>query len=163
MKSRGFSIVELVIVITIMGILMSLATVTFIGTKANARDSERKADLQAIALHLETYYRDNGSYPSTADLGSNPRQKLIDIDEKSLNGPELTALAQPLNYPADINTPTTQSPLFNGDQYVYQPLAYNSGNWEICTDRSTQSCRKFNLYAWLKASSGVYTITSKNQ
>ena len=53
MLRRGFTIVELIITITIMGILLVLAVVNVSGTQAQARDDERKADVESISLNLE--------------------------------------------------------------------------------------------------------------
>jgi len=56
MKRRGFTIIELIIVVTIMGILLTIGVVNLRGSQANGRDAERKVDADTIALHLETYY-----------------------------------------------------------------------------------------------------------
>lgn len=56
MHRRGFTIIELVIVITIMAILMTMGVVNFRSSQANARDTQRKTDIESIAQHLETYY-----------------------------------------------------------------------------------------------------------
>ena len=54
--NRGFTIIELVIVITIMAILLTLGVVNLRGSQANGRDAERKTDIETIAQHLETYF-----------------------------------------------------------------------------------------------------------
>lgn len=62
----GFTIVELLIVIVVIGILAALVLNTFQGVQARARDTERKTDINAIHTHLEVYYNDNGNYPVNA-------------------------------------------------------------------------------------------------
>ena len=52
-RQSGFTIVELLIVIVIIGILATLVIVTFSGVQQKARDSERKTDINAIAGQLE--------------------------------------------------------------------------------------------------------------
>jgi len=70
-KQKGFTIVELLIVIVVIGILATLVIVTFTGVQKRARDSQRKTDVKAVASHLQTYYADNeGIYPLLADLQS---------------------------------------------------------------------------------------------
>ncbi|MGB3945814.1 MAG: prepilin-type N-terminal cleavage/methylation domain-containing protein [Candidatus Saccharimonadales bacterium] len=65
-KSRsGFTIVELLIVIVIIGILASITIVAFSGVQARARDSQRQTDITAIRKAMELYFADNGTYPST--------------------------------------------------------------------------------------------------
>ncbi|MGI6278511.1 MAG: type II secretion system protein [Patescibacteria group bacterium] len=64
-KRSGFTLLELLIVIAIIGILASLAAVSYSSAQRRARDSQRQADLKAIQNALEQYYADNdGNYPS---------------------------------------------------------------------------------------------------
>ena len=67
---QGFTLVEILVVITIIGILGSLTTVTFDKAREKARDTARKQDLAAIKSTLSMYYLDNSrQYPyNTADL-----------------------------------------------------------------------------------------------
>lgn len=55
---RGFTIVEIVIVMVIMGILLGLAVLNISSSQANARDNERKTDVANIARGLETRYKE---------------------------------------------------------------------------------------------------------
>src|SRR5690348_7093470 len=66
---KGFTLVELLIVIAIIGILSTLLMTNFIGVRQRARDAQRKADVRQIQSALELYRADNGSYPAAA--GSN--------------------------------------------------------------------------------------------
>lgn len=59
----GFTIVELLIVIIVIGILAALVLNTFQGVQARARDTERRTDVNSIATQLEAYYADFGHYP----------------------------------------------------------------------------------------------------
>ena len=67
-KSKGFTIVELLIVIVVIGILATLVIVTFTGIQQKARDSKRKTDLNALDSHAEAFYASYGFYPTLADL-----------------------------------------------------------------------------------------------
>ncbi len=60
---RGFTIVELLIVIVIIGILATIAIVSFNGIQAKARDSQRLQDAKTIVQALEIYKTQNGIYP----------------------------------------------------------------------------------------------------
>lgn len=55
---RGFTIVEIVIVMVIMAVLIGLAVLNISSTQANARDNERKTDAENIARGLETRYKE---------------------------------------------------------------------------------------------------------
>ena len=60
----GFTIVELLIVIVVIGILAAITIVAFNGVQARAKDSTRSNDLTAIQKALELYKTDNGTYPN---------------------------------------------------------------------------------------------------
>ncbi|HSX08902.1 MAG TPA: prepilin-type N-terminal cleavage/methylation domain-containing protein [Candidatus Saccharimonadales bacterium] len=63
-KQKGFTLIELLLVIAIIGVLTSFLLVNFIGTKARARDAQRKSDLRQLQSALELYRADVGTYPA---------------------------------------------------------------------------------------------------
>ena len=63
---RGFTLIELMIVIVILGVLMGTILPRLTGAQSSARDTGRKADLHSIAQALETYYDYNSEYPGIA-------------------------------------------------------------------------------------------------
>jgi prepilin-type N-terminal cleavage/methylation domain-containing protein len=64
---RGFTLVELMIVMGLLGILASVVLNNFIGTIAKGRDARRKDDLKQIAKGLEAFATDFGGYPASED------------------------------------------------------------------------------------------------
>lgn len=169
MNRRGFTIVELIIVIAIMGILLVLTAVNLRSSQANARDEERKTDIESISLNLESFYRngnssstDVGRYPSTGIVGQETTI-LENIDIKVLAAPGTTVSAL---QSATVNTQSAASivptPGSNNDIYVYQPMKLVSGVWTRCTSEA-DDCRKYNLYYWREIDNTVVMVTSKNQ
>jgi len=170
MKSRGFTIVELIIVIFIIGVLLVLGVANLRSAQASARDSERQGDVDSIALNLEMFYQSGtdsssptGDYPSTVLISSGLESMqtiLRDIDIKALTAPGITDPLQTF-IAATNNTQTTAgvTPQPTIDQYVYQPI---QSNGSLCTQES-QDCKKFNLYFRSESDNNVYMITSKNQ
>lgn len=63
----GFTIVELLIVIVVIGILAAITIVAYNGVQAKARDSTRIAKVKSIAKAIDLYYVDNGKYPPIQD------------------------------------------------------------------------------------------------
>src|SRR6476659_7471535 len=88
-KEKGFTIVELLIVIVVIGILATLVIVTFSGIQQRARDTQRQTDINAIQGHLEAYYASTGNYPTLAMLlDSGFRAKYMKgLDPEALNAP----------------------------------------------------------------------------
>ena len=65
LRPRGFTLIELMVVIAIIGILSSIIVAGLNGAREGARDAERISDINNIALALALYYSDNGYYPCT--------------------------------------------------------------------------------------------------
>ena len=67
--SRGFTLMELLVVIALLGILIVVGLGSFQSATRKSKDSQRKANLKSIALALEAYYNDAGTYPSDDGAG----------------------------------------------------------------------------------------------
>ncbi len=67
-NQKGFTIIELLVVIVIIGILVALALPQLFAAQARGRDTDRKNDLKNLQQKLETYFNDNDKYPSDAQL-----------------------------------------------------------------------------------------------
>ncbi len=63
MSRRAFTLVELLVVISIIGLLSTIAIVSLNGARTKARDTKRLADIGQFQKALEVYYADNGQYP----------------------------------------------------------------------------------------------------
>lgn len=107
-KQSGFTLIEVLIVIAIIGILIGLSAVAYQAARAAGRDTKRKADLGQISGNLEIYRTDCGQYPATITFGS------------SLSGCGNTYMAL---VPSDPSSGTRI--------YRYSQLSVNS--YELCT------------------------------
>ena len=62
-KSFGFTLIEIMVTITIVAILATIGLVSFRGSVRNARDARRKADIETVRQALVLYRSDTGCYP----------------------------------------------------------------------------------------------------
>ncbi len=155
MKSRrGFTIVEVLVVISIIGIL---ATITFMGFgryQADTRDSARASQATILAESLEKYYEQNGEYPGCPALTG----AAATVTSSVLPGVE----------PQTIVTPQAASGTTNSIQCtdltsISQPdfFAYVGDNSSTCL--SGQDCLMFQLKYKQESTGQIITINSRHQ
>jgi len=64
-SNAGFTFIELMVVIVILGILAMVIAPNFMDAPDEARQSKARIDIQSIEASLKLYKLDNGVYPST--------------------------------------------------------------------------------------------------
>ena len=148
-KQKGFTLVELLIVIIIIGILATLVIVTFTGVQAKDRDSKRQTSIEAVDSHLEAFFAENGYYPTVIDLQ--------DITASTgwvatnLKGLDPAALSDPNSSPtATAATITGSAPAAGTYVYSYQASGNGCDN-TVASDKTTNACSSFVLTAELES------------
>lgn len=63
-QGKGFTVVELLIVIVVIGILATLTVIAYRGVQDSANNAAVQSDLENIGKQLMAYNARNGSYPS---------------------------------------------------------------------------------------------------
>lgn len=71
LKNKAFTLVELLVVISIMGILTVVVSASFHTIQMKARDAKRKSDLDSIAKAVNMYFADYGNYPGVGGTSPN--------------------------------------------------------------------------------------------
>jgi len=66
--SQGFTFIEMLVVVTIIGILSAVGVANFKVANQKARDGRRQGDLQQIRAALELYRTDRNAYPTTVQF-----------------------------------------------------------------------------------------------
>jgi type II secretion system protein G len=110
MKSnfKGFTLVEMLIVIVIIGVLVSAFVPRFKGIRENANDIARKSHVQTIANALLTYNSSEGDYPDSDGCVASLQGKLTQY---------LTTI------PQDPQANKKHAPCATNGSYAYRPIA----------------------------------------
>jgi len=99
-KQRGFTLVEMVVVIAVIGVLMGIAFQGFTTIQQNARDTRRVADLRKIQVQLELYFVKCGHYPTTGTC-RNPGEGAGSLTKRQLISELVEAGAREEEIPKD--------------------------------------------------------------
>ncbi len=139
-KQNGFTIVELLIVIVVIGILAALVITTYAGIQAKARNSKRVTDIQNIQTNLEAYFQTAGNYPSLANMNSSTwlNTNMKNLDTASLQDP--------------LGSSTSLASAPAAKTYAYQPL--NASGTSCEADATT--CVSYSLTATRESGAGNY-------
>lgn len=150
-KERGFTIIELLIVIAIIGILATLVLTNFQGAQAKGRDTVRKNDINSLYQKMEEYYNENGSYINTAITIANASTLFPGIDGGAVTDEDGTVIE------TTFSTATATAPT---------PSVANTGEYELAlwgdaACASAGTCTKYVL-ASFQEKAATYTKTSLN-
>ena len=121
-NQKGFTIIELLVVIVIIGILVALALPQLFAAQARGRDTDRKNDLKNISQQLETYYNDNdGAYPDDLDtLVTEGLLGAIPTDPKADRTYEYASDGASFTLAADLeNDKDTSATTYDGEEGWY--------------------------------------------
>lgn len=160
----GYTIVELVTVITIIGILVVLSYGGIGAYRQYSNDAERADDVNSIALRLESSYTNQDlakpAYPSINEFNADSPTMVRTLSRLSKDAVK----APGSNVVSVIGaTSTSQTePVAGGptkDKYVYQPLTANDAicNW------TTQTCVRFFFYYRTERDDVLHKVKSIHQ
>lgn len=151
-KQSGFTIVELLIVIVVIGILAGLVITTFNGIQQKGRDTERETDVKALHGQVEAYYAQKGYYPSLTNMNDRASGGFVATELKGLDA---EAFKDPKG------TASTLVATAAAGSYAY--TVTNTAGTSCEADSTT--CSKYTLTATLEGTingSTTYAKTSLN-
>lgn len=130
----GFTLVEMLVVISIIGVLASLTLVSFTSTQKSARDTQRKSDLKQYATALEGYASSgNGLYPERSSTVSAQSTLCTDLAITSCpqDPKEISDATYYYKYQSDgAATGTAKATKF----VLWAKIEKTTDNWVICSD-----------------------------
>lgn len=108
MKARGFTLLELLVVVAIIGLLVAYVGPRYVSQIGKSETAAARAQLDALAKALDTFRLDTGHYPSTAQGLTALRAR--PASEARWNGPYLQkdVPADPWGKPYVYRTPGTR-------------------------------------------------------
>jgi len=135
-NTSGFTIVELLVVITVIGILTTISLISFTRYQADTRDTQRSSKATILAEALEKYYDKNGEYPgclAISDINAST------VTTTVLPGVELNTLLTPKSASTDTNSIKCQDLAVGGSDI----FAYVGDGSTACN--TGQACLTFTL------------------
>lgn len=101
-RQTGFTLVELMVTVVIVGILAGVSLVAYNQIQKDARDNTRQSTAALISTALEKYYQKNGEYPAPSALSAssgisiNTAATKLGINPADITMPRITAGTNPI-------------------------------------------------------------------
>lgn len=161
-KQCGFSMVELILVMVIIGLLAQLSFSIVRSYQYSGEDSERRSDVESIVRAFEMSYKRSigqtgATYPSTTTaVNTAGYPELFKGSDKEITrAPRVTSGT---SITAAASTAQPQNPTV--DQYIYQP--FTAAN-TLCTDSTATPCVRFTIFYRLRNTDTVVAVESLYQ
>ncbi len=102
-KNRSFTLIELLIVMSVIAIIISIALPSFKGMQQQARIIKAQGDMRTIKEACESYYTNNAAYPAVTNYQTTLQGASPQVLTTALNDP-FSATATPYAYALSSNS-----------------------------------------------------------
>lgn len=128
-RARGFTMIELLVVISIIAVVFGIIATSILLIQRNARDAKRQSDLRSIQSALQHFYADKSYFP-------------FSLPSAGTRFPSSGSTIYLQQVPGDPS---------GGANYGYQPLGSSCASDTDCSDGSCVNyCISYCLYAKLE-------------
>lgn len=148
--SKAFTLVELLVVVSIIALLSALVIPKFIELEKESHDTQRKSDIKQLQSALQQYYADQGFYPAS------PLPAPGSALTSSVGRPEPTPTPEK-TYLQDIPADPTDAD--NNYSYVSLPSTPACDN----VAATSNYCRRYCLCAVMEKTSNEYVGSTECQ
>lgn len=145
----GFSLIELLVVISIIGALAALMVANLVGVRSRAADTGLKNDLNQLKTALRIYYNDHQVYPASS--GGVMMGCGLEADSACVPGEEFSAGSGPTIYMAKLPASFTYTAGSDLESFVLATALGNLSDSDIA--KSATKCGQT-----LEASSSAYFV-----
>ena len=105
-NAKGFSLLELLVVVAIIGLLAAFAIPQFVSYRAQGVDSQMKSDLKNAALAMDSYFAEKKEYPTSLAA-------IVGVGFNQTDGVALTiAVTTPSSFTITATKPSGTQPSF---------------------------------------------------
>jgi len=149
---RGFTLIELVVVVSILAILSGVMVPRVTNHMKSSRDARRLADIKTLRTAVEQYYMDRGEYPA-----ANTNSSFGGWDVSN-DGNFIEALKQE-GYLEGKNLDPVNDSTYHYRYYVYNEGAYG------CTGKGpfyVLGVKNFESHAFARRNKGFFKCSGRN-
>jgi type IV pilus assembly protein PilA len=156
---RGFTLIELMIVVAIIGVLAAIAIPNFIKFQARSKTSEAKSNLKAVFTAQQSWYQERNTY-GTGFLGQSTTGSGIGYSPERGNRYALTMNVTPANWQmrstSSLATPAsgTVQDGIAGDSFKY-PMEFSVGGNVSATGQQVVTMGAVNAVVLAPATGGL--------